>query len=154
MEKSVVYFVCEKYPEDDFALDLDPKVYTIEKGDVLFVDKLSELPKLRLKLKDFLDYHFKRFPNNKIEFVDHIEKITRKSANEKVEDWIKITRTELLKSKVISDFKKSVALEEVPVKWADKEKELSTWIAKMVKEGYFVVKDPRSAEQFFEKLFL
>jgi hypothetical protein len=45
-------------------------------------------------------------------------------------------------------------LEEVPVKWADKEKELSTWIAKMVKEGYFVVKDPRSAEQFFEKLFL
>lgn len=154
MEKKLsIYFVCEKYPEDDYALELDPKNYSVETADELFLEKLGELPRLRLKIKDFLEYHFKRSVSSKIEFVDHLEKLSLAISNEKLSDWIVQTKEELGKSTANSDYKKNISLSEVPVKWADDEKEITTWVAKMVKEGYFIVKDSKSAEQFFETLF-
>jgi hypothetical protein len=152
-KKSPIYFVCEKYPEDDFALELDPKKFAQEEADHLFLEKLAELPKLRLKLKDYLEYHIKLFSGNKIEFLEHLEHITSKVANENLSDWISQGKEEIGKSVTASDFQKNVVFSEVPVKWADDEKEITTWVAKMIKEGYFTVKDPKSAEQFFETLF-
>ncbi|MBY0425640.1 MAG: hypothetical protein K2Q22_08400 [Cytophagales bacterium] len=149
-----VYFVCEKYPEDDFALELDVNQFDEGEALDLFREKLKQLPKLRLKLKDFLDYHYSRYSGEKMDFIDYLDlNISNESGSDKVKEWIGITRSALTELNSSLDFAKKVAFEEIPVKWADTNKDLSTWIAKMIKEGYFSVKDAKSAELFFEKIF-
>lgn len=156
MQKSISFFVFDAFPDDDFTLELDAKSFSQPVADKSFIEKLEELPKLRLKVKDFLAFHFKKYPGDKMDFLAHLENLLTGNlpSKDKISEWVTEQKEVLILIKDKNTFKPSFESKEVPIKWAKSDDDLSVWLNKNVREGNIVVKNMASAEQFLKDLLL